>query len=236
MQYNINNLIGYNLEATDGEIGKVEEFYFNDETWTIRYMVVKTGGWLSGRKVLISPDAVLKDSWQKESLPVNLTKEQVSSSPEIDTDKPVSRQQESELYGHYNWRPYWGSGFYAGGGGMWNILNEYPIIDEEITVETGVHSADDPHLRSTHAVTGYHIHARDGEIGHVKDFIVDDQTWQILFFVIDTHNWMGGKKVLIPVQHIKELQWENSKIVTDMSVDAVKDCAVYHQSAFNQVT
>ena len=232
MQIDTNNLIGYNLEATDGEIGTVEEFYFDDDTWVIRYMVVKTGGWLSGRKVLISPEAVLKDPWQKESLPVNLTKEQVSSSPDIDTDKPVSRQQESELYGHYNWQPYWGSGFYAGGGGMWNIMNENPIIDEEINAETDVHSADDPHLRSTHAVTGYHIHATDGEIGHVKDFIMDDHTWQLLFFVVDTHNWFGGKKVLIPVSDIKEVQWDNSKVVIDIKMDAVKNSKLFNESQF----
>lgn len=235
MQRNINSLIGFNMGTIDGEIGKVKEFYFDDNTWIIRYLIVKTGGWLFGREVLISPEAVMKDSWKQETFPVSLTKEQIRTSPDIDTDKPVSRQQEIELYGHYRWQPYWGTGFYLGGG-LWNMTSQYPMIAEEIVQEPGnidKPADDDLHLRSSRAVTGYHIHANNGEIGHVIDFIMEDQTWQLLFFVIDTHNWFGGRKVLIPVQHIKELQWGNSKIVVDMSVDAIKDCAIYEESGFN---
>jgi len=233
MQINTNKLIGYSLQATDGEIGKVETFYFNDDTWTIRYIVVKTGSWLSGRKVLISPEAVLKDSWEPESLPVNLTKEQVSSSPDIDTDKPVSRQQEAELFTHYPWKNYWGGGFYAGG--ISGITYPASTIDNTILNEPETNdkpSGEDQHLRSTDKVAGYNIHATDGDIGHVNDFIMDDQTWQLLFFVVDTHNWFGGKKVLIPVSDIKEVQWDNSKVVIDITVDAVKSSKLFDESEF----
>ncbi len=234
MQINTNKLIGYTLEATDGEIGKVEAFYFDDDTWTIRYLVVKTGSWLSGRNVLISPQAVLNDSLTTESLPVNLTKEQVSSSPDIDTDKPVSRQQEAELFNHYPWQNYWGGGFYAGG--VWGIMSPASTIDNNIANEPETNdksSDDDPHLRSTDKVVGYNIHATDGDIGHVNDFIMDDQSWQLLFFVVDTHNWFGGKKVLIPVSDIKEVQWENSKVVIDMKMDAVKSSKLFDEAEFS---
>ncbi len=233
MQINTNKLISCSLHATDGEIGKVETFYFDDDTWTIRYIVVKTGSWLFGRKVLISPEAVLKDSWEPESLPVNLTKEQVSSSPNIDTDKPVSRQQEAELFTHYPWKNYWGGGFYAGG--ILGTMYPASTIDNTILTEPETNdkpSDEDQHLRSTDKVVGYNIHATDGDIGHVKDFIMDDQTWQLLFFVVDTHNWFGGKKVLIPVSDIKEVQWDNSKVIIDITMDAVKSSKLFDESEF----
>ena len=195
MQHNINRLIGFSMKATDGEIGKVEEFYFNDQTWAISYLIVKTGNFLSSRKVLISPVALLKSSWEPGIFATNLTKEQIRKSPDIDTDKPVSLQQEIELYGHYAWQRYGGSGFYAGG--SVGVLNYNPIIDEKIIKEADSNdkrSNDNLHLRSTYRVTGYHIHATDGDVGHINDFIVDDQTWQFTYLVVDTHNWFGGKK------------------------------------------
>ena len=234
MQRNMNSLNGFTLNATDGEIGKVETFYFDDDTWTIRYLIVKTGGWLSGREVLISPQAVVKDSWGKESLPVNLTKEQVSSSPNIDTERPVSRQQEAELYAHYPWQNYWGGGFYAGG--VWGITYPASTIDNTIVNEPETNhkpSGDDQHLRSTDKVGGYNIQATDGDIGHVTDFIMDDETWKLLFFVVDTHNWFGGKKVLIPVSDIKEVQWANSKVIINITTDAVKSSKLFEETAFS---
>jgi PRC-barrel domain len=169
----------------------------------------------------------------KESLPVNLTKEQVSSSPDIDTDKPVSRQQESELFTHYPWQNYWGGGLYAGG--IWGITYPASTIDNPIVQEADTNdepSDGDQHLRSTDKVVGYNIQATDGDIGHVKDFIMDDQTWQLLFFVVDTHNWFGGKKVLMPVSDIKEVQWDNSKVVIDIKMDAVKSSKLFNESEF----
>jgi uncharacterized protein YrrD len=204
MERNVNNLIGYNLEAADGGIGEVADFYFDDDTWTIRYLVVATGGWLSGRKVLISPHALVQHSWASGVFRANLNREQVRNSPAIDTDKPVSRQQEEELVNYHTWQPYWGTGFYRGG--VWGIIRE------EKTSETG-----DQHLRSCKEVIGYQIRTTEGDMGHVNDFIMDDQTWKIFYLVVDTHNRIGGKKVLSAVPHIREVQWENSKIVMDMT-------------------
>ncbi len=220
MQRNINSLLGFRMQATDGEIGKVEEFYFDDHAWVIRYMILKPGGWLSGREVLISPEALVKGAWKTHSFPVNLTKEQISNSPDIDTAKPVSRQQEIELYGYYPWQPYWGSGFYAGG--LWDISNSTPVIDQASLREVDDRSDKDPHLRSTSEVKGYHIHATDGDIGHVSDFIIDDQTWKLEYLVVDTHNWFGGKKVLIAVKHICKVQWADSKVYVDVNMDFIK--------------
>lgn len=133
MERNVNNLIGNNLDATDGEIGTVKDFYFDDQTWTIRYLVVNTGSWLSGRKVLISPNALLKHSWESGIFPVGLSREQVRNSPDIDTEKPISRQYEQELADYYPWEPYWGTGFYPGP--VWGVIPSTPLIDPTTIID-----------------------------------------------------------------------------------------------------
>ena len=223
MQRISSNLIGNNLDATDGEIGKVEDFYFDDQTWTIRYLIIKTGSWFSEREVLISPQALPKHSWESGIFLVNLSRGQVRNSPAIDTHRPVSRQHEEQLADYYAWQPYWGSAFVPGR--LWGVIPSTPVINpgmlrEPETIKTDL---DDAHLRSCDKIKGYHIHATDGDIGHVNDFIIDDQTWQISYLVVDTQNWIGGKKVLVAVRHIGEVQWENSKVAVDLTIDAVKD-------------
>jgi len=233
MERNINSLIGYSLAATNGIIGEIEEFYFDDETWTIRYLIVKTGSWLSGREVLISPAALKNRNWANNSIPVNLTEKQIENSPEIDTNKPVSRQQEVELYGHYQWENYWGSGFY--GGGSMGVSMPFPSIDRKVLIEPDKdykNPDDDIHLRSTERITGYHIHASDGEIGHVKDFIIDDQTLQLLFFVVDTHNWIGGKKMLIPINQIKKIDWSTFEVFLNITIAEVEHSRLFEESEF----
>jgi hypothetical protein len=158
MERNINSLIGYCMQATDGEIGEVVDFYFDDETWLIRYLVVKTGNWLSGRKVLISAAGLAPTDIKPDLFPISITKEQIRKSPDIDTDKPVSRQQEAMLNQHHFWENYWGSGSY---GGEMGIPNRLPVRIKEIDRDP----KEDIHLRSIAEVDGYTIHASDGEIG-----------------------------------------------------------------------
>jgi sporulation protein YlmC with PRC-barrel domain len=238
MERNIKSLINYSVAATDGIIGEVPEFYFDDQSYKIRYLIVKTGSWLSERKVLISPDAILKQPWKNSLFSVNLTKKQIKNSPDIDTDKPVSRQQEIELYGHYQWESYWGSGFYGGGAMGMGTGMPYPIVDQKVLTETDKkdkHIDDDIHLRSTETITGYHIHASDGEIGHVKDFIIDDQTWQVMFIVVDTTNWFGGKKVLIPISHIKKIEWTDNLVYLNVSKAAVDHSPLFKEADYLQM-
>lgn len=231
MQKNLNQLIGFKMGATDGEIGEVKEFYFDDTNWNIRYLIVETGNWLYNKKVLIAPQALLAPDWDNKVFPINLTKEQIKNSPDIDTDKPISLSKEMEMYGHYEWQPYMGAGFFAGGSGA--LMNLNPVIDEElIKMNDPDHKDFDPNLRSTARISGYYIHATDGDIGHVKDFIMDIETWKITYLVIDTHNWFGGKKVQISVRHVTEIQWENFSIIMDISKEYLKDCQAYQESRF----
>lgn len=225
MHRNVNSLIGNRMEAKDGEMGKVEEFYFDDRAWIIVYLIVKTGNWLSGRKVLISPYMLIKGKDRSGSFPVNLTKEQIKNSPDIDTDLPVSRQQEIALHQYYPWQSYWATGFYEGG--LWGIVT--PPVVEPLPVRSAV---GDSHLRSTHAISGYHIETTDGELGHLRDFIIDDETWHIEYLVIEMHSWLTGKKVLIARKHIKGIQWATSKVLVDVSNYTLENSTLYEESAF----
>jgi uncharacterized protein YrrD len=209
-------LNGYRLYSLDGEIGSVKEFYFDDRFWTIRYLVVETGNWLKERQVLISPYALTDIMTNEKHIAVNLKKNQIEDSPSLNSDKPVSRQFEDAYYGYYGWPIYWG------GPHEWGSF-PYIARDSKMWKETIQNkNAWDPHLRSIHAVTGYHIQATDGEIGHVDDFIIDDRTWAIRYLVIDTRNWWPGNKVLFSPLWIDRISWSESKVYIDHSRDTVK--------------
>lgn len=228
MLRNVKGLVGYAIRATDGDLGQVEECYFDDETWTVRYLVVETGTWLSGRKVLVSPTALGESDWQSRTLHTNLTTEQVRDSPDLDTAKPVSRQHETQLSGHYAWPMYWGSGFSAGG--MYGTAPLGPLVDG--VAEVGAdgplpESDDDPHLRSTAAITGCHVHATDGDLGHVADYIVDDESWELRFLVVETGHWLPGRSVLISPHWIESVEWGEGKVVVNLTRDEIKGSPEY---------
>jgi hypothetical protein len=216
-------LKSYKLDSLDGEIGKVKEFYFDDRHWTIRYLVADTGYWLPGRQVLISPyalHAVNSDVFDPR-IEINLTKAQIEASPSLDSDKPVSHQFEQAFYGHHKYPMYWGGPF------RWGV---YPCIERD-PAQWKKHAKHekgwDPHLRSTNGVSGHHIQALDGEVGHVADFIIDDETWAIRYLVVDTHNWWPGKKVLVSPQWIERVSWGERKVFVNLSREAIRQSPEY---------
>jgi len=179
---------GLSIAAIDGDIGSIRDLYFDDITWTIRYLVVDTGSWLPGRQVLISPLSV-RGERQGDKVPVNLSREQVKNSPPIDADKPVDRQLEEALARYYNQQYYW-DGPYRWGllayPGMGPMPIPTPVVEE---MAANDRPEGDPYLRSARDVTGYYIAALDGDIGHVGDFLIDDRAWAIRYLVVDTRNW-----------------------------------------------
>lgn len=216
-------LTGYKIDSLDGDIGKVIEFYFDDKFWTIRYLIVDTGNWLKSRKVLISPQALNSAIPSEKHLSVDLTKKQIEQSPSCDTDKPVSRQFEEAYYGYYQWPTYW-SGSY--------IWGAYPnIIRDRSESENGTQQvkAWDYHLRSTDDVDGHHVQATDGEIGHVEDFVIDDDTWTIRYLIINTKNWWPGKRVLVSPEWISRVSWNESKVYIDLSRESIKSSPEYSE-------
>jgi sporulation protein YlmC with PRC-barrel domain len=218
-------LKGYKLDSLDGEVGEVKEFYFDDQHWTIRYLVANTGGWLTGRKVLISPYALVAAITAERHVAVDLTKKQIEDSPALSTDKPVSRQFEESYYGYYGYPMYWGGPF------SWGVY-PYPMRDrEEWKQPSKGEKAWDSHLRSTDAVSGYAIDALDGEIGHVEDFVIDDETWAIRYLVVATRNWWPGKKVLVSPQWIERVSWSESKVFVNLSREAIKQSPEYTEES-----
>ena len=218
------------IRATDGELGTVEQLYFDDETWAIRYLVVDTGGWLGGRRVLISPMSVTRIDWDNARLDVALTKAQVEHSPAIDTHKPVSRQHEAAYLGYYGYPYYWGGPYLWGPAAYPAGLATPPAASTEAMAERIRRESKDSHLRSTEAVTGYNIEAADGEIGHVDGFVVDDEAWAIRYIEVATRNWWPGKKVLVSPPWIERVSWTDSKVYVGLSREAIKNAPEYVES------
>ena len=218
---------GYAIEAKDGRMGTVVDFLFDDASWRVRWLVVDCGTWLTGRKVLVHPSAISRADLEQRQFLVSLTKAQVEKSPELAEDQPVSQQMENRLYTYYGWNPLW-SGPYLGGnpGAMaWPYMAP-PYFGPGLTEEphrkgAKLHGAD-PHLRSVDEVTGYHIHAVDGEIGHIEDFMLDDGDWSIHYFVVDTRNWWFGKRVLISPLAVKSIDWFDRHVELNVSREKVK--------------
>jgi uncharacterized protein YrrD len=236
MLHSMSELENYSIGATDGHVGHVEDFYFDDDAWVIRYLVVKTGAWLAGRKVLISPIAVGKPNCTERLLPVAITKAQVKNSPDIDTDEPVSRQHEQNYIGHYGYPDYWGSTGMWGGGyypgdllalsGQSRTQTEHRIAQAQAKARAGVAARpkgnEDPQLRSCKAVIGHRIESTDGEIGHVSGLLVDEQTWAIRYMVVNTSNWWLGHQVLIAPQWINDFHWAEQLVSVHLSQQEVK--------------
>jgi hypothetical protein len=239
MLRSMKDLENYEISATDGQIGHLKDFYFDDDAWIVRYLVVDTGSWLSSRKVLISPISVRHADWLERMLPLSITKAQVSSSPNIDTDKPVSRQNEQQYLGYYGYPYYWegtglwGDGLYPYAMAPGYIAGGVGWVEHEREIEAGLraererHRNDDPHLRSCNAVAGYHVHAIDGEIGHVAGFIVDDQTWAIRYIIIDTSNWWLGHKILIAPAWITGVHWTDQTVSVNLGRELIEAAPAY---------
>jgi uncharacterized protein YrrD len=233
MLRNVRDLMGYAIHATDGVIGHVDDLYFDDEGWAIRYLVVDTGGWLSGRQVLISTLAIGHPDWMGQALSVSLTKTQVECSPDIDTRKPVSRQHEAEYFGYYGYPYYWdGAGLWGLGAYPGSLTTERRFEEDMKTRRTSaMHVHADSHLRSYRAVVGNHIHATDGDIGHVEDLLVDDHTWAIRYLVVNTSNWWVGHHVLVVPQWIRGVSWPDAKVSIDLTRQTIKDAPPYDSTA-----
>jgi hypothetical protein len=208
-------LTSYKLQSLDGEIGSAKDFYFDDHYWTIRYLVADTGEWLVSRQVLISPHSLAGVDSDKGSISVKLTKTEIEHSPSLNRDKPVSRQFEQEYSVFFGLPMYWG--FPKGAKGQ--AQSGEPAKKQ-----------DDPDLRSTHDVSGHHVEAVDGEIGHVDDFIIDDETWAIRYLIVDTKDWLPGKKVLISTKWIERVSWSEKQVVVDLTREAIRQAPEYAEA------
>jgi hypothetical protein len=234
MLRNASALEGFTIGAIDGDIGRVVDFYFDDQSWTARHLVVDTGGWLSGRRVLISPLSFKAMDWDNSRILVSLTRQEVENSPSIDTDQPISRQHERDYYGYYG-MPYYWTGPYRWGawatpldwGASSDARPEGALARESAPSQE---EPGDPHLRSSGTVTGYYIHAIDGDIGHVEDLLIDDRDWAIRYIVVDTRNWLPGKQVLVSPEWIDRISWIDSTVYVSMLRETIQQSPEFDPS------
>jgi hypothetical protein len=234
MLRSVKQLFGDKLGASDGEIGHVKDFYFDDQNWAVRYVIADTGFWLPGRQVLLSPHAFGSLDQTGKILRVNLTRKQIENSPPMELHKPVSRQYEEEFYLYYGWPFYWQ------GEGLWG-MSGFPILErpakplprEPATASGPQPERADAHLRSTQAVNGYHLQASDGMIGHVCDFMMDDKSWAIGQLVIKTGHRFSGKEVQIPSSKVDRISWDESTVFVNLTKEAVEQSPMRQVSPFS---
>lgn len=222
----IEQMYGFKLQATDGDIGSVEDFYFDPETWELRYTVVMTGAGVTGRRVLISPEALHRPDWDAEIMRVSLTRQQVKDSPEVDLSTSVSAEELAELHAYYGW-PWWSSPLLQTGPVGTPLLVPPPMAEEQEPEDVESEDVEAPRLRSTRQVSGYRIHATDGDIGHTVDFFMDTANWLFHYLLVDTGDWLPGRKVLVSTDWVEEIQRRGGRIRVDLEKEEVRDSPEY---------
>jgi sporulation protein YlmC with PRC-barrel domain len=239
MLRNLNDMLKCSLYASDGEVGDIRDFYFDDKSWAIRYLIVETGHWLATKKVLISPIAVHHVDFEKHQILVQQTKEKIRHSPDVDTELPVSRQHEVMFNGYYGYPFYWG------GEGLWGAAT-YPSMlmpmytgslttphhasDESVADAHGASAGHDHHLRSMHEIAKYQVDVKGEIIGRVKSMLIDEMDWSVRYLIVDTQHWWPSHEILIEMQHILEVSWETESITVNLSPQAIKDAPHYDSS------
>jgi sporulation protein YlmC with PRC-barrel domain len=236
-------LEGYSISARDGDVGHVYDFFFDGQSWTVRHIVVDTGTWLSGRRVLISPRAIVRVDPSRTTFECALTRAQVEGSPDVDTDLPVSRQREIELATYYNYPDYWGGPLRWGTTEMPAVpypaapLPLHPPVGSASVAEevrARARESGDPHLHSARKVRGYSIRATDGDLGHVEDFLIDDVAWAIRYLVVDPRNWWPGNHVVISPEWITDVNWDDSVVGVNVDRASIRNAPVYDPEVVNR--
>lgn len=237
MLHKVTDWRGATITARDGDVGSIDDVYFDDQHLTVRYLVVDTGGWLNHRRVLISPYSVRTDASTESQIHVDLTRSQVENSPPIEADEPVSRLYEKAHADYYRYPYYW-AGPFAWGPGAYPALTagamrntaaaaESPTAEEEAT-QQALEAARRSHLRSSRELIGYQAEARDGSVGRIDDFLIDDQSWSVQQIVVDTRKWLPGGQVTVPADAVQDINWAASEVHLDMDRESIKHGPAAH--------
>jgi PRC-barrel domain protein len=229
MLRSLKDLERYSVSATDGDLGGIDNFLLDDERWVVRYLVVRIGGFLGGPRVLISPVSFRQADWTTHGFHLALTMNKILNSPGIDVNEPVSRQHEGDYFNYYGYQSYWG---YPG---LWGA-GFFPAAlavgqPGPSTARPSRNEPGDAHLRSAAEVCGYRVQGSDEAIGHVADFVVDDETWEIRYLVVDIGHWWSGKKVLVSPHWTRRISWPDRRVYVDLPRDAIKGSPVWDPTA-----
>lgn len=213
-------LSGYALRARDGDVGKLKDIYFDDRDWTVRYLVVHTGSWLLGRDVLILPGMVEGVDDDTRRIQIELGRKQIEGAPAVEQKTPVSRHYEREYFRYYDWPPYWADDPLSGGAAR---------LPADVT-DMAPKEPEHPHLRSGDEVVGYRMRAQDGEVGKVRDFVVEDPGWMIRYVDVATGNWLSGRDVLFACPWIEGIDWFGGEVMIALDREAIETAPAYDSS------
>jgi hypothetical protein len=228
MLCSVNELMNYQMMASDGEIGRSKDFLFDERNWVVRYMVADAHKWLPRLTVLVSPIALDLLDCENRRLPVKMTRNEIEDGPPLEQDATVSREYEIRLFKHYGWLPYWA------GNDVWGTVR-YPNLLYGKKQEEFAEEAQEPkseQLRSVNEVKGLHIQASNGKVGHVEDFILDEPVWILRYMVVDTLNFLPGreKEVLLKLEHVNSVDWADRKMRVNLNTEAIRNSPEYDLS------
>ena len=225
----LKDLTDHTFRARDGDAGRVHDFYFDDRTWTVRYLVADTGRWIPGKLVLLAPQAIESIDWRQRDVHLTLTKEKIENAPEATTEQPVSRQHEERLHGYYGWQPYWLAAPFPTGQSP--AITPTPGAVAPQPAEAQSLERADPALRSAQEVLGYDVQCTDDDAGVVWDFAVDDETWEIRYIVVDTKRWLPGRRILVAPAWTVDIDWASNRIHLDVTREQVRDSPEFDPGA-----
>lgn len=236
--HRLHDLTRQDLTSRDGGTSTVVSVYFDDQDWVVRYFIVRLGGSVPGREVLVPPSATRRLPHQPDSLFLTLTRSELENAPPADSQLPASRHYELQIRSQngdrtsrpgqdstrpwdfvcFGWPPHLPQG---------RLFD--PTIDtrRQAPPNHPIAKAKQPHLHSSRTVTGYHIHARDGEIGHVEDFILEEPDWTVRYLAVNTRNWLPGKHVLIPPARVIDLNWALRLVIVDLDRETILNAPSY---------
>lgn len=228
MLHTSRDLTSYLVQARDDSCGEIKDLLFDDGTWNVRYMAIDTGNWLPGRKVIIPPHELDPAQFSRDTMHVSLTRRQIENSPPLETDKPVSRQHELKIHGHYRWQPYWTGDVPPG-------ESPQPIEESDLPEESNVARASediepegDPHLRSINELRDYRIEGTQGRVGKVHDIIVDDGSWMVRHFVVDLDPSVDRSSAdesslrIVPVENVERVEWDQFSVFLDANAEFIR--------------
>lgn len=200
MLHDLKSLVGIPALATDGQVGHIRDFFFDDQSWKVQYVVVEVGSWLKRRDVVLPVNVIAKPDWAGKVCHIALSREQIGKSPDVDSEKPVSRQQEIAMQEFFGPLAFW-------------IDTEFGLTNIPAGVRYPVHTAEDPHLRSRDHVLGYHVLATDGEVGVLEGLLLDEASWHLAYLDVKAGGWLQHRSVLIPTRWVDSVSWPQLRIV-----------------------
>jgi hypothetical protein len=238
--HKLSDLIRDTLLLNDGSVATVVCIYFDDQSWKVRHFVVRVDGQDPGREVLIPPQVIRRLTEQSSSLTIGLTRRQLESAPSADSQLPISRHHELQISNQVD-QPSLRSRTALDSARPWDFicfgwpphqvqgLLFDPTIDPSRLIQPHQPRAipAQPHLRSSQAVKGYRLHARNGQIGHLEDFILEEPDWNVRYLEIGTRNWLPGKHVLMPPTWIRDMNWALHQVLVDLDRETIRTAPPY---------